>query len=408
MTDPIALAVWKEIAGLNMSVSHDRWHLDRVLEFAYALVTIYGGEREIITAAVLLHDLGRGDEARPHGIESIDASTEQALRILQALSYPADKTKLVLTAIAEHDQPHVRPSTLEGRILKDADFLAGFGAWGILRIAMWSGETNRSVRLVLNRLEHGMQRRLESLEFEASSQWARQEMLFSRSFLDRLLDPVLGLTQPTKGLYIVLEGISGSGKDTQASLVADRLRNRGHTIAAVSEPHEDWRVYRDAWRSGNNRSDPPSAVKKWLMVAARESLMEQTVRPALQEGKTVLSVRSFLSTLVYQCEDSRAASQVAFAHSGMPQPDLVLLLDIPDRNALDRIGAREKESGVYETQEQLEIHRQRYLNLGEFYFGSRLRIVDASGSKDQVAAAIWIEVEALLNSPSREFRIPPT
>lgn len=397
MREPIELAIWKEIAGLHMSVSHDRWHIDRVLEFAYALHGIYGGDREILTAAVLMHDLGRGDEMRPHGLESIVSSTEQAAAILKSVGYPAEKSHLVLQAIAEHDQPEVTPSSIEGKILKDADFLAGFGAWGILRIAMWSGETHRNMSVVLDRLEFGMARRLANLGFPASVEWARREMVFARLFLEKLRGGSTAITQlKTRGLYIVLEGISGSGKDTQAKMLEQRLRGSVE-VRLVSEPHSDWRVYRNAWRHQHHSQDPPEGVTKWLMMAARESTMVGSVQPALDQNAVVISIRSFLSTLVYQCTSDEEVAETAFAHSRMPQPDLVLLLDLPIEEALRRIGARDKEPGIYETAEQLAHHRDRFKNICQQYVGSRLQVVDAAQSVEALSTSIWEAIVPLLD-----------
>ena len=65
----VELSLWKEIAGLNISVSHDHWHIDRVLNFANQLHSLYGGDIQVITAAAILHDLGRSDSTL-HGSDT--------------------------------------------------------------------------------------------------------------------------------------------------------------------------------------------------------------------------------------------------------------------------------------------------------------------------------------------------
>lgn len=235
----LELTLWKEIVGLNLSPSHDRWHVDRVLAFANQLQQIYGGDPEVLLAAVLMHDLGRSDRARAHQEDSRRASAEMASAILEAMNYPIHKRTHVLTAILEHDQPGIRPSSIEGRILKDADFLAGFGAWGILRIAMWSGESNRKIGTLVNRISEGMERRFENLEFPESAQVAQREMLFARLFLESLQKPALLLPEKRKGRYIVLEGISASGKDTQAEYLRQNLERAGFSVVQVKEPTDE-------------------------------------------------------------------------------------------------------------------------------------------------------------------------
>jgi thymidylate kinase len=80
----------------------------------------------------------------------------------------------------------------------------------------------------------------------------------------------------------------------------------------------------------------------------------------------------------------------------MPQPDLVLLLDLPVETAWERITSREKEAGVYETLDQLAQHRDKYRQICERYFGSRLRVIDASASTSDVAEAVWQAVESII------------
>src|SRR5690606_16122227 len=135
----------RHLARMDLSASHgEENHLDRVLTFALALQSRYGGDVDVICAAVLLHDLGRSDPSL-HGRASADLSVQRARDVLNLIGFPEAKVATTLQAIAEHDQPVVRPTTLEGRILKDADFLAGMGAMGVARSALWTGESGGSL-----------------------------------------------------------------------------------------------------------------------------------------------------------------------------------------------------------------------------------------------------------------------
>src|SRR5438445_3561345 len=140
----LADRLWDAIKTQYQSPSHDRWHLVRVLHFARELASGHGGDDEILTAAVMLHDLGRSNPEL-HGRASAEESAHLAPTFLREIRFPEDKVDAVIVAIAEHDQPEISPTNLEGRILKEADFLAGLGSWGILRIAMWAAETGGGV-----------------------------------------------------------------------------------------------------------------------------------------------------------------------------------------------------------------------------------------------------------------------
>jgi dTMP kinase len=385
------LAIWKEIASDKMSVSHDHWHIDRVLRFARQLQSIYGGDPDVITAAVILHDLGRED-ASLHGQDSIHKSIIRARKILNRLGLPQDKADQVITAIDEHDKPETRPSTLEGRILKDADFLGGFGAWGILRIGMWAGETSGGISQVLDRLEHRMPRRLTTLEFVESERLAEEEMLFANLFLSRLRQPPELPARPRRGKYIVLEGISGSGKDTQADRLQKRLEMSGCSVLIVHEPTDVYRELRDVWKAEHHKQLDDPAIMKYLLMADRYELIQNTVWPALEKGQVVISVRSFISTLVYQCDDSCDIAATAFAHRFVPQPDLLLLFDVDADVAWTRISSR-KHKGIYETRDLLKKHRSLYRDICSCWFEPRLRIIDAAQPVDEVTEQTWKAIE---------------
>ena len=390
----VELALWKEIAGETLGASHDRWHIDRVLSFAYQLQSIYGGDLDVITAAVIMHDLGRSDPDL-HGQDSIEKSIALARRILARIDFPPDKAEQVIKAIDEHDKPEIRPSTVEGRVLKDADFLGGFGAWGILRICLWAGETGGGVDQVLDRLEHRMPRRLEHLEFVESRCLAREEMAFTDLFVS-LLRRRPGLpSRLRKGKYIVLEGISGSGKDTQADILQEHLQADGHTVVRVFEPTGVYRELRDAWKKKHGKDLDDPVIQRFLLMTDRYELIQGTVWPALEKGQVVVSVRSFISTLVYQCHDACDVAATAFAHRFVPFPDLLVLFDVDADIALTRIRDRDHK-GSYERRDLFERHREAYHDICSRLFGPRLAVIDASKTIDEVAKQTWNAVESVL------------
>lgn len=387
----IELEIWKEIAGENLSVSHDRWHIDRVLSFAYQLQSVYGGDLEVITAAVIMHDLGRSDP-NLHGQASIQKSVVRARNILARIGFPPDKVEQVITAIDEHDKPEVSPSTIEGKILKDADFLAGFGAWGILRIGMWAGETGGSIGQVLHRLEQRMPRRLAKLEFAESEGLAREEMMFANLFVSLLRQPPELPKRTREGKYFVLEGINGSGKDSQADCLQERLKACGHTVVRIGEPADAFREWRDVWKSKHNEELSDPMIMKFLLMADRYELIQKRVWPALEKDHMVISIRSFISTLVYQCSGACDVAATAFAHRFVPLPDVFVLFDVDADVAWTRIKDRENR-GIHETKDLLEKHGELYRKICTRLLGPRLKVIDASNPIDEVAEQTWKAVE---------------
>ena len=160
------------------SPSHGREHLERTLGFAKKLQGIYGGDLDVIRAAVILHDLARSNTELT-GRESALKSAELTRNVLidREVGFPEEKVGSVCQAIGEHDQPDISPQSLEGKILKDADFLAGFGAWGILRAALWTGEKGQGMEKLIERLKVKMPARIDGLEFPESRRLAVRERM---------------------------------------------------------------------------------------------------------------------------------------------------------------------------------------------------------------------------------------
>ena len=375
--------VWKSVAGMFLSPSHGVSHVRRVQEYAQRLCDSEGVDPELVRIAAILHDLGRGDDDRRHGLESIAASREIAERVLAKIDLSREEREAIVEAIETHDQPGLRPPTLIGRILKDADFLAGFGAWGVLRIAMWSGETGRSMESVRKKITEGMQRRADSLEFQASRDVVHRELLLAQFFDSELERPALVKSKDYPGFYIVLEGVSGSGKNTVAKAISTHFKDHDTECHLVEEPGATFRMIRDSLDTELPGSKD-TTLRKALLMADRAVQVERDILPKLRNGEVVVSVRSYLSTAVYQGIDDRDAWLTMMAYEWMPMTDLLIVLDVGVEDALSRISNRSKPRGEFETQEDLTIHRQRYLKYSGFFPARHRQVLDASQGLEQV------------------------
>src|SRR5216110_2971793 len=104
----------------------------------------------------------------------------------------------------------------------------------------------------------------------------------------------------SRGLLVVFEGAEGAGKSTQLRMLADWLGSRGRDVVAVREPggtivgDEIRRILLDP------NSDIVPRSEALLFMASRAQLVEREIRPALENGATVLLDRFFLSTYAYQ------------------------------------------------------------------------------------------------------------
>lgn len=146
------------------------------------------------------------------------------------------------------------------------------------------------------------------------------------------------------GQFLSFEGIDGSGKSTQARLLAETLRKHGHAVTLTREPGgspgaEEIRAL--VLEGGPDRWSPETELL--LFTAARRDHLEKTIRPALDRGEVVITDRFADSTRVYQGTsrgDLRAL--VDTLHDAMigVEPDVTLLIDMDPERALGRSLAR--------------------------------------------------------------------
>ncbi len=129
----------------NEDAAHDFDHLLRVMALANTIAAREGGDSPTIWAAVALHDIGQPRELR-HGGDHALIGAGMAAELLQDTPFPQATIPAVQQAIREHRMTGgVLPSTLEGRVLYDADKIDSLGAIGIGRLYMITGRYNQKV-----------------------------------------------------------------------------------------------------------------------------------------------------------------------------------------------------------------------------------------------------------------------
>src|SRR3989338_7178344 len=109
------------------------------------------------------------------------------------------------------------------------------------------------------------------------------------------------MTVKQKSLFIVFEGLEGSGKSTQAGLLASRLMEAGYDIKATREPGGT-RIGELIRRITHSRENVAltAVAESYLMAASRAQHVREIIRPALDVGLTVICDRYIDSSLAYQ------------------------------------------------------------------------------------------------------------
>src|SRR3954447_5841772 len=137
----------------------------------------------------------------------------------------------------------------------------------------------------------------------------------------------------SEGLFIVLEGPDGSGKSTLLRPLVERMREAGVNPVVVREPGGTpaAEMARKAVLDPEHHLSPMAEL--FFYLAARSDLVRQVIRPALAEGRVVLSDRFALTTEAYQMAGRGLPAEVVLpanraAADGL-RPDLTLILDLP-------------------------------------------------------------------------------
>ncbi|SNR81238.1 thymidylate kinase [Humidesulfovibrio mexicanus] len=210
-------------------------------------------------------------------------------------------------------------------------------------------------------------------------------------------------------MFITFEGIEGTGKSTQITLLKAHLETLGRSVLVTCEPGGS-RIGRELRRVllSLENSDLCARAELFLYLADRAQHVAQVVRPALQAGQVVLCDRFADSTVAYQAfgrgldaDLLHSLNELAVAGTW---PDLTILLDIDPRTGLERAMARNAAEGKTVAEGRFEAESLAFhQRVREGYaawaarFPQRIRLVEAKGTPEDIALHIRELVEARLN-----------
>lgn len=194
------------------------------------------------------------------------------------------------------------------------------------------------------------------------------------------------------GHFISFEGIDGSGKSTQARLLADALRAEGRDVVLTREPGGSpgaEEIRRLVLEGATDRWSPETEIL--LFTAARRDHLEKTIRPALARGTIVITDRFADSTRIYQGTtrgDLRGMVDDLHARMIGTEPDLTLLVDIDPALGLSRAVARAGAELRFEDMGQDMQVRMRAGFLDLAARAPRFQVIDGGHPPETVQAAV--------------------
>ncbi|MFZ9941500.1 MAG: dTMP kinase [Luteolibacter sp.] len=193
-----------------------------------------------------------------------------------------------------------------------------------------------------------------------------------------------------KGIFIVIEGIDGTGKSTQSKRLAEWFRAQGREVVLSREPTDGpWgKKLRESATTG--RLLPDEELEFFLN--DRREHVDTKIKPALADGKVVILDRYYFSTMAYQGARGFDPAQIRQRNEEFaPKPDLLLILDLSVESAHKRIGSRGDTVNEFEQLETLTRCREIFLSVRDESF---VRVIDAEPSLDVVSADILSVVTA--------------
>ncbi|MBD3803960.1 MAG: dTMP kinase [Thioclava sp.] len=204
-------------------------------------------------------------------------------------------------------------------------------------------------------------------------------------------------------MFISFEGIDGSGKSTQARMLAEALRNEGHEVVLTREPGGSpgaEEIRRLVLEGDPDRWSAETEIL--LFTAARRDHLERVIEPSLAAGKVVICDRFADSTRMYQGlsrGDLRAVVDQLHTLMIGREPDLTVLIDIDPSVGLSRAKGRQ---GTEERFEDFGVGLQEKMRAGFLSlakeFAGRFRVIDGAREPNAIAADVLGVVQLELKS----------
>ena len=194
-----------------------------------------------------------------------------------------------------------------------------------------------------------------------------------------------------KGVFIVVEGLDGSGKTTQAVLLTKRL-SQTQKVFCTAEPSNGkiGTFIRQSCLYGDKRL--PTEAEALLFAADRIEHIQNEVKPALDEGKLVICDRYSYSSLAYQGSAGLSLDWIKTINARALQPDFAVFIDVPAERVLERLRRKKSVMETLKTQQKVREVYLKFVDKGE------LVRIDGDAPKDVVAEALYAKVLDMLKT----------
>ena len=193
-------------------------------------------------------------------------------------------------------------------------------------------------------------------------------------------------------MLINLEGIDGCGKSTQTQLLKKKLEEKGEAVIILKEPTKEPHGQK-LWDVLHGKRKATNEEILEFFILDRKQHVDEKIQPALDNGTVVLMDRYYYSSMAYQVAGGLDVEYIRNKHGFAPDPDIVLIFDLPVSTALERVRGH-SEADEFEKEEHLEKVREAYLNLES---DPLVRIVDSTRTPEEIFEEVWKLVSEVRN-----------
>lgn len=202
-----------------------------------------------------------------------------------------------------------------------------------------------------------------------------------------------------EGIFIVIDGMDGSGKSDMVRVLHDYLSKDNKLRVLTTREPTDGKYGREVRGILENESDPSINSERMLelFIKDREEHLRNAIVPFLNKSNgfanVVISDRYYYSTIAFQATQGLNMKMLIEINKEFLKPDIAFIMDINPEIALERIKTRKKEK--FEQIGFMNKLREKFLELPRL-LNDNIKIVDASRAKDEVFGDIRKEVDKLL------------